>query len=648
MCARNSISIGNSWFEKRKSQKITRYGYGDEASETIIDYICVGTGMAKNLMDVTVIPSVALDGDHRLVVGKIRGLHVKGARNRKRCRNTKIKVWKLQDKTVKREFENRIAAQMPSGELLSVEEEWKAFKEVFVKSAEETCGRVGGKRKEKETAWWNDRVKEAVKNKNEAWRKNEETHSEKTDTEYRQRKREAREIVKEEKQKSMEKFAAKLEEDFQGNKKMLYSLVKSKRRHQDEQKFMLNNQGVLTNNSEEILEVWRKHFSDLLNVPTDPVKVVQQEREETEDELEEESELSEAEVWRALKDMKNGRAPGIDEVTVEMIKSAGECGKKWLFRVMKAAWKQKRIPKEWGQGIIVPLFKKGDKKCAGNYRGVTLMCQCAKLFEKVLEFRLKTVVEANLREEQYGFRGGRSTTDAIFAIRQVMERKWEEGKEVHLTFLDLEKAYDRLPRERVWASLKKKGVERGLRDRIMCTYESSESCVQTQLGKSKWFQVKDGLRQGSVLSPCLFVIVMDEILRRVEPNEDGDTRTLIYADDVAVWGDSSAEVQSKIDRWSEITEEFGLKISVEKSESLIMEKKLDKKRGKIRLKDKELEEKVDFKYLGSLLSKDAKVTREVEARVCKADGFYQSVRKLLWNLPDIQHSAYHAHSACIP
>lgn len=127
---------------------------------------------------------------------------------------------------------------------------------------------------------------------------------------------------------------------------------------------------------------------------------------------------------------------------------------------------------------------------------------------------------------------------------------------------------------------------------------------------------------------------MDELIKLVEPNGlTEDPRTFVYADDVMVWGVNEDEVQEKINKWSRITEDFGLRISKEKSESLIMERKPRprQQRKKIILRGEGLEVKDQFKYLGSLLTSDAKIDEEVRKRVSQATSFYQLVRKLLWN-----------------
>ena len=176
--------------------------------------------------------------------------------------------------------------------------------------------------------------------------------------------------------------------------------------------------------------------------------------------------------------------------------------------------KQKCVPEDWKKGVIIPVFKKGDKKVCDNYRGITLISQIAKVLERILERRMRRKVEEELQEEQYGFRSGRSTVDPIFSMRQLMEKNWEYGKDLVMTFIDLEKAYDSVPREKVWETLVKKRLGREMIEMVQAMYNNCVSRVSTPVGKTEWFKNKTGLRQGSVLSPLLFIMVMDEIVKK--------------------------------------------------------------------------------------------------------------------------------------
>jgi hypothetical protein len=330
--------------------------------------------------------------------------------------------------------------------------------------------------------------------------------------------------------------------------------------------------------------------------------------------------------------LKNGKAPGGDEVTVEMIKAAGSAGYKWMYRVVKAAWVDKKVPEDWVRGEIVLIFKKGDRKLCKNYRGITLMSHGAKIYDKVCLNRLNVKVEPQLQEEQYGFRPGRSTVDLIFALRQIMDSKWEQKLPMIMAFLDLEKAYDHLPRKIVWECLKRKGISKGLIERIQSTYVNCLSRVQTSAGMTPWFGVKSGVRQGSVLSPLLFIVVMDDMMLKVKEHSDtGSAKTMIYADDILIWGENSYDVQRQIDEWSKVTEEFGMKISKEKSETVVLQRNDKFKMDKIRLKGEDLKTQDEFRYLGSIVTNEARIGSEIQKRVQQAEGFYQKVRKLLWN-----------------
>src|ERR1700755_73602 len=100
---------------------------------------------------------------------------------------------------------------------------------------------------------------------------------------------------------------------------------------------------------------------------------------------------------------------------------------------------------------MVPIYKrKGDTGVCNNYRGVTFFDHLAKTYERVLERRLRMVIEPKLGEEQYGYRKNRSTTDLLFALRITLGKVWEFNKSVHIAFIDLRKAFDSVLRERLW------------------------------------------------------------------------------------------------------------------------------------------------------------------------------------------------------
>ena len=107
---------------------------------------------------------------------------------------------------------------------------------------------------------------------------------------------------------------------------------------------------------------------------------------------------------------------------------------------------------------------------------------------------------------------GRSTTEVIFLIRQVMEQ-FREQKDLHLDFIDLEKAYDKIPRNIMWWALDKNKVSSKYVILIKDMYNNVVTSIRTNDGNTDYFPIKIGLYQGPALSPYLFAVVMDEVTR---------------------------------------------------------------------------------------------------------------------------------------
>ena len=167
---------------------------------------------------------------------------------------------------------------------------------------------------------------------------------------------------------------------------------------------------------------------------------------------------------------------------------------------------------------------------------------------------------------QFGFMPSRSTTDAIFIIRQMQEKYILKQKTMYAAFVDLEKAFDRVPREVLWWSLRKLGVIEWVVRLVQAMYINAKSRVNINGAYSEQFKVTVGVHQGSVLSPLLFIIVMEALSLEFRVSCPWE---LLYADDLAILSDSLEDLKARLAIWKTSLESYGLRVNVEKTKILV-------------------------------------------------------------------------------
>ena len=129
-----------------------------------------------------------------------------------------------------------------------------------------------------------------------------------------------------------------------------------------------------------------------------------------------------------------------------MIKAGGRKIRNEIHKLNISIWNKKDLPKEWKESIIVPMYKKGDKTDYSNYRGIALLPKKYKTLSNILLSRLTLGAEKIIGDQQCGFLRNRATTDHIFCIRHLLEKKWEYDEAMHQLFIDFKKAYDSIRR----------------------------------------------------------------------------------------------------------------------------------------------------------------------------------------------------------
>ena len=236
------------------------------------------------------------------------------------------------------------------------------------------------------------------------------------------------------------------------------------------------------------------------------------------------------------------------------------------------------------------------------------MSHTMKVWDRIIEARLRDRME--ISKQQYGFIPGKETTDAMFALRMLVEKYREGQRELHSVFADLEKAYDRVPREELWYCMRKSGIVEKYVQLVQDMYEESETVVRCAVGTTESFKVKVGLQQGSALSPFLFAVIMDRLTDEVRREP---LWTMLFADDIVICEETRQKVERRLESWKYALERRGMKVSRSKTEYLCINGGNDKET--VKMEDTKVPRVKEFKYLISTMQESGGCEREVKKRV---------------------------------
>ena len=666
-CTEQQLVITNTIFQQKDSLKTT-WMHPRSKHWHLIDYVLVRQRDLKDVLHTRVMPSAECHTDHRLVRCTLK-LIFKPKPRKGGPPKKKFNLCKLQSAETKADFQAGLQSKLEEDHCLEdpcPETLWDQLKTAILQTSEEVLGFTTKKNKD-----WFDENNQEIQ---ELLAKKRSAHQAHLAQPSCPEKKAAFRLVCSNLQRKLREIQNEwwtiLAERTQlcadtGDYRGFYEALKAVYgpSHQVQSPLRSSDGQALLTDKTSILNRWSEHFQTLfstdrvvhdsavLRIPQQPVKA----------ELDELPSM--LEVTKAIEQLKCGKAAGVDGIPPEIWKVGGPALHSKFHELLVCCWEQSKLPRDLRDAVIITLYKnKGEKSDCSNYRGITLLSIAGKILARVLLNRLvPTIAEDHLPETQCGFRANRGTTDMVFVLRQLQEKCREQNKGLYVTFVDLTKAFDTVSRKGLWMIMERLGCPPKFLSMIIQLHEVQRGQVRLNSDLSESFPILNGVKQGCVLAPTLFTIFFSMMLKQALQDLDDDdavyiryrldgslfnlrrlqahTKTLeqlihdlLFADDAALVAHTERALQRLTSCFAEAAQLFGLEVSLKKTEVLHQPAPHEEYRPPhITIGETELKAVHQFTYLGCTITSDAKIDKEVDNRLAKANSAFGRLYKRVWN-----------------
>ncbi|CAG7722238.1 unnamed protein product [Allacma fusca] len=342
--------------------------------------------------------------------------------------------------------------------------------------------------------------------------------------------------------------------------------------------------------------------------------------------------ITNKEVKSAIKLSKNRKAAGVDNMYTEQIKHFGPKAINWIQKVFNACIETSKMPRLWRQAHVIALQKPGkDANDPKSYRPISLLCHLYKIFERVILNHMADCIDEGLIRQQAGFRPGKSCTGQILHLTQHIEDGFEKKKVTGVVFVDLTAAFDPVCHQLLQYKVYQLTKDFKFTQIVTMLMKDRRFYVTLNGKNSTWRRQKNGLPQGSVLSPILFNIYTND--QPIGP----DTNHFLYADDLAltVQHDTFVEVEDTLNQAIEELDTYyykdnHLKPNPTKTEtcSFHLRNCEAKRQLNIQWGGTDLKHADNPKYLGVTLDRSLTYKRHCEATKMKVAARTNIIRKL--------------------
>ena len=418
--------------------------------------------------------------------------------------------------------------QYVESELMSASTLWHNFNDIMQDSIKRfvpiiTCGNVKQK-----PLWMTGKVSRNVKKKHKLWKKWKEHNEDDDLLRYKKQANKASKLVR----RAKKEFENKIAQNIKKDSKSFYTYVRSKSRVKPSVGPLTDNTGSLVSSEKEMGNVLNKFFASVFT--NENIQHLPEVRELFRGHVNEKIcsySITADMVKSKLSRLKMNKAPGVDSVGTRMLLELSEEISDTVAVLFNKSLTSGDIPLDWKLANVSAVFKKGKKSSPSNYRPISLTVNLCKVFESIMRDKLIEHLEKYelIKESQHGFVRNKSCLTNLLTFIEEITEYLDSGYPVDVIYLDFQKAFDKVPHQRLVLKLSAHGIGgevlrwienwlRGRKQRVVLGGEVSE-----------WCDILSGVPQGSVLGPLLFVLYINDI------DDSVSSRILKFADDTKIF-----------------------------------------------------------------------------------------------------------------
>ena len=282
--------------------------------------------------------------------------------------------------------------------------------------------------------------------------------------------------------------------------------------------------------------------------------------------------ILECKVKWALGSITKDKASGGDGIPVELFQIQKDDAVKVLHSIYWQIWKTQQWPQDWKRSVLSPIPKKGNAKECSNYCTISVISYASKMMLKILQARPQQYMNRELPDVQAGFRKGRGTRVQFSNIHYIIKKATQFQKNIHSCFIEYAKAFDCVDHNKLWKIIKEMGMPELLTCLLRNLCAGQEATVRNGHGTTDWFQIGKGVHQDCKLSPCLFNLYTEYIMRNAGLDEvqpeiaiaGRNINNLRYTDDTTLMAESE-DLKHLLMKVKKRSEKVGLKLNIQKT-----------------------------------------------------------------------------------